>query len=85
MLRTKAMKKLVLFAVVFSLLLVFDTDAWWGRRRRRRRRIVRKVRRTYKMYKIYRKLKKFRKIWDGKQDNIDFETGEAVMVIRIIQ
>jgi len=26
------MNKLVLFAVVFSLLLVFDTDAWWGRR-----------------------------------------------------
>ena len=83
MLRTKAMNKLVLFAVVFSLLLVFDTDAWWGgrRRRRRRRRINRKLRRTYKMYKLVRKFR----FWVGKQDNIDFKTGEAVMVIRVIQ
>jgi len=74
------MNKLVLFAVVFSLLLVFDTDAWWGRRRRRRRR----------WYKIYRRVRKIIPIGDfpvedGKQDNIDFETGEAVMVVRVIQ
>ena len=82
MLRTKAMNKLVLFAVVFSLLLVFDTDAWWGgRRRRRRRRINRKLRRTYKMYKLVWKFM----FWDGKQDKIDFKTGEAVKVIRVIQ
>ena len=82
MLRTKAMNKLVLFAVVFSLVLVFDTDAWWGgRRRRRRRRLVKTLTTGYKVVKVAKLLG----FWDRKQNNIDFETGEAVMVIRVIQ